>query len=239
LLKAESMITTEKQTDQKNQIWFYKDGDLVRVGFTNNFIQRMDECWHILPYGKGKIAEKDPLMAVETNDELVSIAAPVAGILAEFSNKAMNFPDKLTADDVIVSLNTNPKATTPVQERRAGILGNRGFAMNWDIDVVQREREEDAPETNALPDWFEPAVAQRPVRAGDLDVAINRLADLNRRQEEERRRMEQQTRELNDIRAAQPAPFRPANPPARPGIVANPVAPRVAPPRNPANRRPR
>lgn len=209
------MTTTEKQTDGKNQIWFYKDGDLVRVGFTTNFLQRMDECWHILPYGKGKISEKDPLMAVEMNDELVSIAAPVAGILAEFSNKAMNFPDKLTADDVIVSLNTNPKATVPAQERRAGILGNRGFAMNWDTEVVQQEREFVEPDHTA-PQWFEAGQALQPVRDRGLERAIGQLEAPNRRA----------ILEQNEWLAV-----RPLNRPPEP--------PRVAPPRNPANRRPR
>lgn len=98
----------EKLFDSKNQIWFEKDGDIVRVGFTNNFLAQMDECWHILPAGK-QVKEKDPLMAVETNDGLLSIRSPATGYIMDFSDKAMNFPDKLTAEDVVVCVNGGKK----------------------------------------------------------------------------------------------------------------------------------
>jgi glycine cleavage system H lipoate-binding protein len=114
-------MTNEKTTDSKNQIWFQKEGNLVKVGFTANFLESLSECWHILPASTGLIREKDPLMAVETNDALLSIRSPAEGVVLNFNNKAMNFPDKLGAEDIILMINTDTKekVATPSTSRRS------------------------------------------------------------------------------------------------------------------------
>lgn len=124
---------------------------MINVGFTPNFLQILEECWHILPYGKGVIREKDPLMAVETNDELLSIQSPISGVLMNFSEKAMNFPDKLTSDDVIVSLNPDTKykpEVVTVAPRRP-ILGGFDPAAPIDWAAIDEAHEaERFEETN-------------------------------------------------------------------------------------------
>lgn len=101
-----------KTVDPKNQIWFSKDGERTNVGFTTSFLEVVRECWHVLPTSTGSvIKEKSPLFAVETNEALFSIAAPITGSIISFSDKAQNFPDKLTEDDVICVLGERPKKT--------------------------------------------------------------------------------------------------------------------------------
>lgn len=92
-----------KETSKDGRIWFEKKGTEVNIGFTSALLGELDDCWHMLPAASNKqeIKENQPLLSVETNDGLFSVATPVAGIITFFDNKAMNFPQKLTTDDVV------------------------------------------------------------------------------------------------------------------------------------------
>lgn len=101
----------ERLTDAKNQIWFTKKGEQTDVGFTPSFLDIIREAWHVLPTTKGSVAEKSPLLSIETNEGLFSIPAPASGAIISFNDKARNFPDQLTADDVICTIGkAKPKA---------------------------------------------------------------------------------------------------------------------------------
>ena len=105
-----------KVVNDLNQIWVEQDNELVKIGFTRNFLDTLDQCWHILPANNKKFKSKMPLMTVETNDGLVSILSPVDGFLQEFAHKAQDFPDRLTEDDVILRIVSKPqvKAAEPM-----------------------------------------------------------------------------------------------------------------------------
>ena len=92
-----------KETSKDGRIWFEKKGTEVQIGFTSNLLSELEDCWHLLPAASNKteIKENQPLLSVETNDGLFSVPTPVSGIITFFDNKAMNFPQKLTTDDVV------------------------------------------------------------------------------------------------------------------------------------------
>lgn len=102
-----------KQYDSKNQIWFKQEDNTVKIGFTKSFLEGMDQCWHILPANLSKFRSKSPLLTVETNDSLISIMSPVSGNFMQYSDKAQNFPDKLTEDDVVVEIGMGAAARPP------------------------------------------------------------------------------------------------------------------------------
>ncbi len=110
-----------KEVDVKNQIWFEKDGKVIRLGLTRNFLETLTECWHILPSNMKQIKQKAPLLTIESNDGLISLLSPVTGNLYNWDNKAANFPEKLTEEDVIVTLTSEEivsKGTGPTLEAR-------------------------------------------------------------------------------------------------------------------------
>lgn len=104
-----------KEVDAQNQIWFEKDGKIVRLGLTRNFLETLTECWHILPSNMKKIKQKAPLLTIESNDGLISLLSPVTGYLQNWDNKAANFPEKLTEADVIVTLTSEEAIAKPPQ----------------------------------------------------------------------------------------------------------------------------
>ena len=103
-----------KITDALNQIWYEQDGKQVKVGLTRNFLDTLDECWHILPANTRAIKAKSPLMTVETNDSLVSVLSPVSGNVVRWETRATNFPDQLTENDVIMVLSSEKQAEVAV-----------------------------------------------------------------------------------------------------------------------------
>lgn len=105
------------QHDEKDQIWFKQDNDQTQIGFTENFLSIVRECWHVVPAVKEKVTEKSPLMAIETNDALLTVFSPRSGNIISFSEKAQNFPDKLTSSDVVCVI-ADKKATTARQAAR-------------------------------------------------------------------------------------------------------------------------
>lgn len=126
-----------RQTDDKNQVWYKKEGTAITIGFTKDFLTSLDQCWHILPASLEQFKPKAPLLTVETTDALISIMSPVAGNFMQFSQRAQNFPDKLTEDDVVLELREGPFVRPTVAPRRivdmgdfvgGGIVGHRGAA---------------------------------------------------------------------------------------------------------------
>lgn len=93
-----------KLVSKDGRTWFQKNKEgKTEIGFTNDFLRDLDECWHIMAGATSKVAIKEaqPLCSVETNDGLFSVASPVSGVISFFNTKAMNFPDKITSEEVI------------------------------------------------------------------------------------------------------------------------------------------
>lgn len=104
----------------RGPIWFTDDGKVVNVGFTNDFLKRMEECWHVMPANTRTVREKAPLITIESNDEMYSIPSPISGNILSFSQTASNFPDKLKEGDIVCSITreeikkqAKAKATAP------------------------------------------------------------------------------------------------------------------------------
>ena len=95
-----------KIVSKDGRLWVEKRDTDYAVGFTRQFLGELEGCWHMLPAAntKTEIKEKQPLVAVETNDGLFSLPSPVSGIIAFFDNKAMNFPEKLTDEDIVCTI---------------------------------------------------------------------------------------------------------------------------------------
>jgi len=143
-----------RQIDKYGRIWFDTEGSETKVGFTPEFIEKLQECFHIVP-GKQRTAvrENGPLMAIETNTGLFSVTSPVKGYVTFFDNKALNFPEKITPDDTVCIISdkaaekkaktitedtewVNPFATAPVPPR--GRVPNVGEPqLNFNANVPQ------------------------------------------------------------------------------------------------------
>lgn len=130
-----------RQTNDKNQIWFERQDQETNIGFTQDFLNSLDQCWHILPANLETFREKSPLLTIETNDALISIVSPIKGNFFEFSPKAQNFPTKLTENDVVMQLRHGPVVQR--QEAPAAVAGGalRGINEMMMADLRrQRER---------------------------------------------------------------------------------------------------
>lgn len=93
-----------KLVSKDGRTWFQKNKEgKTEIGFTNDFLRDLDECWHIMAGASSRVSIKEaqPLCSVETNDGLFSVASPVSGVISFFNTRAMNFPDKITSDEVI------------------------------------------------------------------------------------------------------------------------------------------
>lgn len=93
-------------------IWYEQVGGRMAIGFTKQCLdEKLQECFHILPADAYSVKVQGPLMVLETNDGLESVRSPVAGRVLFFNDKARNFPDRLTEEDVIVEIEMpQPKA---------------------------------------------------------------------------------------------------------------------------------
>lgn len=77
----------------------------VNIGFTRVFIdQKMMECFHVVQADVKNLMDKGPMLVIETNDGLESIKSPVTGTVRYFNPKARNFPDRLTEEDIIITV---------------------------------------------------------------------------------------------------------------------------------------
>lgn len=97
-----------KEVNSKNQIWWESTNSILKVGFTRSFLDILADAtaWHILPGNLKLIKPKSPLFAVETNDSLISVSAPIDGKVKYWNRKAQDMPDKLVETDVVLELTT-------------------------------------------------------------------------------------------------------------------------------------
>lgn len=175
-----------KEVDAQNQIWFEKDGKIVRLGLTRNFLETLTECWHILPSNMKKIKQKAPLLTIESNDGLISLLSPVTGYLQNWDNKAANFPEKLTEADVIVTLTSEEAVAKPPQaqgwapitpeDRQAALQRLRQAGIEppaqprTRVNPVRQGTVEDTPWVQRM---FEQAAQQHQQRAQQPVAPIN------------------------------------------------------------------
>jgi glycine cleavage system H lipoate-binding protein len=81
------------------------DRGVIRIGFRQSYIEQvLGECFHVVQADTRKARKGCPLMVLETNDGTSRVRSPVTGTILTFSDKARNFPDRLTEDDVIVEV---------------------------------------------------------------------------------------------------------------------------------------
>jgi glycine cleavage system H lipoate-binding protein len=118
-----------KQFVEGGKIWVERGGDGVsNIGFTKQFIdEKFGECFHILPADSKNIRERGALLVIETNDGLESLKSPVAGRVMFFNQKARDFPDKITEEDVIFRIETPPKVVAKKREIKP-------MPLRWDVD---------------------------------------------------------------------------------------------------------
>ena len=75
----------------------------INIGFTREYIDLMlNECFHITQAQMYLVTEGKPMLTIETNEGLKVLLAPCTGVVASFSSKARDFPDKLTEEDVVL-----------------------------------------------------------------------------------------------------------------------------------------
>lgn len=123
----------------QGNIWYEQVGGRMAIGFTKQCLdEKLQECFHILPADAYSVKVRGPLMVLETNDGLESVRSPVAGRVLFFNDKARNFPDRLTEEDVIVEIEMpQPKAevkkvATKKSTTKAGVGGNQAvFPIPW------------------------------------------------------------------------------------------------------------
>lgn len=93
----------------EGNIWVRANGDSAEVGFVPEFLKMFqEEGWNVIP-NTGSIKKGQPLMAVETNDSLLSIISPVDGEVQEVAFHAQNSPEKLTTDCRVLTIFTGKK----------------------------------------------------------------------------------------------------------------------------------
>jgi glycine cleavage system H lipoate-binding protein len=138
-------------------IWTDDKNGKVSVGFTKEYIdESLAECFHILPADTRSIKKENPLLVVETNNGLESICSPVSGKILFFSDKAKNFPDKLTDEDVIVEIELEGTKTKEVSASkptvhvldqrpalRAQYINHEAFiqALDWRFENIDDDEE--------------------------------------------------------------------------------------------------
>lgn len=99
--------------------WFEDDGKgTVSIGFTKNFIDDvLGECYHITQASMYLVTKGKPMLTIETNNGLKVIRSPLTGTVLNFNVEARDFPDRLTPEDVVVSL--RPKGVKVAEEKKA------------------------------------------------------------------------------------------------------------------------
>lgn len=90
----------------RGPIWIRtnKDGT-VSVGLTAEFVRtKMGECFHIMQADVDDVVINQPMLVFETNDGLESVRSPVTGAILKFNRRAVDFPDKLTEEEAILTI---------------------------------------------------------------------------------------------------------------------------------------
>lgn len=93
-----------KQFD--GNIWTDTDSrGVVQIGFTKAYIEnQLGECFHVMQADRSTARRGQPIMVLETNDGTSRIKSPVSGRIIKFNGKAMDFPDRLSEEDVIMEV---------------------------------------------------------------------------------------------------------------------------------------
>lgn len=124
-----------------SKIWTLVEGNYTKVGFEKDFLKQMEQCWHIMPaQARGILKAKHPLLVVETNDEVISIPSPCEGIIEMFSDKARNFPEKITEKDTIITIKTIYEKKDLKQKQvteRAQAIPRQPVLQDWAVDAIQ------------------------------------------------------------------------------------------------------
>jgi glycine cleavage system H lipoate-binding protein len=132
-------MTGEKQVTACGKLWYREEDKKVSIGFMPGFLEQVRECWHVTPAALKRVNEKSPLLSVETDDALFSVHSPVSGEIYTFNDKASNFPDQLTEEDVVCVIGPE----------RAKAASLKGRTLNWDVhlldDLAQRGAVADVP----------------------------------------------------------------------------------------------
>jgi glycine cleavage system H lipoate-binding protein len=157
-------------------IWTETDARGVeQIGFRQSYIEQvLGECFHVVQADTRKARKGCPLMVLETNDGTSRVRSPVTGTILMFSDKARNFPDRLTEDDVIVEV-LPEGMTLPAQgkkpEVRPTIQFNQLFNAPGDWLNGPMEVPAEDPET----------VRRRVEQQRVIEVQIRNAAAANRR----------------------------------------------------------
>ena len=102
-----------KEVDAKGQVWFEQEGNRIKLGLTRNFLSTvLEECWHIIPAYREKIVKGAPLLTIETNDSLISVLSPVSGRVRGWEQRACDFPDQLSEDDTLITVDDGKEVMT-------------------------------------------------------------------------------------------------------------------------------
>jgi|SRR5712664_2297847 len=124
--------------ENREPIWIETNPDgTVNVGLTHNFInQKLQECFHIIQADATDVKRNSPMLVLETNDGLESIKSPITGRILTFSDRARNFPDKLTEDDVIIKILPEgvklPEKKRAVAKKKVVDEVAQPVQFNWD-----------------------------------------------------------------------------------------------------------
>jgi hypothetical protein len=151
-------------------IWTETDKrGVVQLGFARKYIDEvLGECFHVIPADTRQARKGQPLMVLETNDGTERIKSPLSGTILVFADKAKNFPDRLTEEDVICEvLPEGVKLDRVVQKNK--IVYDDPFA---DADVDQRRFWANLQNQAAPPPPPQPI---------DNRTAVERLAEAQRR----------------------------------------------------------
>jgi hypothetical protein len=118
-----------------DQVWFKEVNDgVINIGFTQDFLNSLDMCWHIMPASNVQFKKKSPLFTIETDDSLISVLSPVDGYYSNFNPKAQNFPDKIKASDTILTVVRDKQPSVAVDFNVPPVVMNRrgGLDVRWD-----------------------------------------------------------------------------------------------------------
>lgn len=129
-----------KQYD--GNIWTETDSrGVVKIGFSRTYIdQQLMECFHVMQADRSVARKGLPIMVLETNDGTARIKSPVSGRILTFNDKARNFPDRLSEEDVIMEVLPEGVKLEPTKKKveykdffnQVNVVGN-----NWNGGRVE------------------------------------------------------------------------------------------------------
>lgn len=176
-----------KEVDAKGQVWFETAGTRTRLGLTRNFLSTvMEECWHIIPAYRERVVKGAPLLTIETNDSLISVLSPVSGRVRAWEQRACDFPDQLSEDDVLIEVDDGKsEAPAPPSEEERVAARNRlidaGVLQPITTSAVERQIRAFIADPNTAQEW----VADIPIpprgRARDIldELGVEPLINRN------------------------------------------------------------